>query len=298
MKIARVAMSDGRIALVEVVDGTVREFRDASGDDLVEVAMRRGDAHRYVRGTLSFHEVRFLAPVPSPPTVRDFMAFEQHVKVAVESTGKSVDPLWYEMPVFYFSNPGAMLGPGDEIAFPSQARGWDFELEVACVIGDAVRDTDPEDARVMDKIAGFTLLNDWSARDIGSREMRLGLGPAKAKDFGTSLGPWLATPDEFSTQHAGRFDEPLTATVNGTKYSEDTTASMHFSWLDLIARASQQAWLRPGDVLGSGTCGTGCLLELRITHGREKFPWLQPGDLVTMSSPTLGELTNTVGPRR
>jgi 2-keto-4-pentenoate hydratase/2-oxohepta-3-ene-1,7-dioic acid hydratase in catechol pathway len=298
MKIARVAMSDGRTALVEVLDGTVREFKDASADDLVEVAMRRGEVQRYVQRVASFDEVKFLAPVVSPPTVRDFMAFEQHVKVAVESTGKSVDPLWYEMPVFYFSNPGAVLGPGDEVVFPSHAKSWDFELEVGCVIGAAIRDADPEDASVMDQIAGFTLLNDWSARDIGSREMRLGLGPAKAKDFATSLGPWLATPDEFSTEPAGRFDERLTATVNGTRYSDDTTASMHFSWLDLIARASQGVSLLPGDVLGSGTCGTGCLLELRITHGREMYPWLRPGDVVSISSPTLGVLTNTVGPGR
>jgi len=294
MKIARAAMSDGRIALVEVLDGSVREFQDASAADLVEVAMQRGDTHRYVPGTLSFGEVRFLAPVPSPPTVRDFMAFEQHVRVAVESTGKTVDPLWYEMPVFYFSNPGAMLGPNDEVAFPSESRGWDFEVEIACVIGTAIRDTASDDGAVMDNVAGFTLLNDWSARDIGSREMRLGLGPAKAKDFGTSIGPWLVTPDEFPDLHTGRFDEPLNATVNGIKCTEDTSASMHFTWLDLLARASQQAWLRPGDVLGSGTCGTGCLLELRITHGREKFPWLQPGDRVTISSPRFGELTNTV----
>jgi 2-keto-4-pentenoate hydratase/2-oxohepta-3-ene-1,7-dioic acid hydratase in catechol pathway len=232
--------------------------------------------------------VQLLAPVPEPPSIRDFYAFEAHVATARRARGLDMEPDWYELPVFYFSNPASVLGPDDEVPVPAGTAELDYELEVAAVIGVECADVTPD--RWQDVVAGFTVMNDWSARDLQRREMALGLGPAKGKDFATSLGPVLVTPDELG-------DPPraaMTAWVNGTPCSRGELADLHFGWGELLAHASRSTRLRPGDVIGSGTVGTGCLLELGLVHGRDRFPWLQPGDEVVLEVEGIGRLANRI----
>lgn len=296
MKIGRIGLPNGDVVLGSISDSleTVQVLEGAPEDALTEVCVeRRGGAAAGPQ--YGIDEVRFLPPVARPPSIRDFMAFEDHVKNARSGVGLEMDPEWYEAPVFYFSNPNAVLGDDDTVRPPRRSRSLDYELEVACLIGRRVRDVDPADPGAMGCVAGFLLMNDWSARDFGAREMKHGLGPAKAKDFATSLGPWVVTPDEFEWADPGRMAEPVTARVNGKLYSEGSLAQMHFSWLDILARASADIDLVPGEIIGSGTCGAGCLLELRILHGRDEFPWLRPGDVVELESPLMGRLRNPVG---
>jgi 2-keto-4-pentenoate hydratase/2-oxohepta-3-ene-1,7-dioic acid hydratase in catechol pathway len=236
-------------------------------------------------------EVTLLTPVPEPPSIRDFYAFEAHVATARASRGLEMEPDWYELPVFYFTNPAAVIGPGDPV-HPPVTDELDYELEVAAVIGAPCADLEPE--RWLDVVAGFTVMNDWSARDLQRREMALGLGPAKGKDFATSLGPILVTPDEL-LDGSERPHGTMTATVNGVEWSRGELADLHFGWGELLAHASRATRLRPGDVIGSGTVGTGCILELGLVHGRERFPWLQPGDEVALTVDGIGTLTNRVG---
>jgi 2-keto-4-pentenoate hydratase/2-oxohepta-3-ene-1,7-dioic acid hydratase in catechol pathway len=238
-------------------------------------------------------DARLLAPIPQPPSVRDFYAFEQHVRTARERRGLEMEPDWYELPVFYFSNPASIVADRDDVAVPPGCEELDFELEVAAIVGRAGRDLDA--ATAIEHIAGFTIMNDWSARDLQRREMKLNLGPAKGKDFATTLGPFLVTPDELSDVVAGKaYDLAMTATVNGQEYSRASLADIYWSFGELAAYASRGTWLRPGDILGSGTCGTGCILELSLVHGTERFPWLAPGDVVALAVDRLGSVTNRV----
>jgi fumarylacetoacetate (FAA) hydrolase len=215
--------------------------------------------------------VRLRAPITRPPSVRDFYAFERHVATARAQRGLEMAPEWYQIPVFYFSNPAAMLGSEDEVRFPAESSAWDYELEAAAVMGSEGR------------IAGFTVLNDWSARDLQKMEMAVGLGPAKGKDFGTSLGPVLVTPDEL-----GDLRLSMVARVNGEERSRGNLGEMHWTWEQLVEHAARNTRLLPGDVLGSGTVGTGCILE----HGDGR--WLQSGDVVELEVEGIGVLRNRV----
>ncbi len=238
------------------------------------------------------HEVRLRAPLPRPPSLRDFYAFEQHVKAARARRGLAMIPEWYQIPVFYFSNVGAIFGPDDTIPYPALSSELDYELEIACVIGRPGVNIPVEAADSY--LAGFTILNDWSARDLQRQEMAVGLGPAKGKDFATSLGPWLVTPDELARYSTGdgRYDLARVARVNGREYSRGNLKDITFTFAQMIARASQDCPLAPGDVLGSGTVGTGCIVEL----GPEQVGgWLRPGDVVELEVEGLGVLRNTVG---
>lgn len=228
---------------------------------------------------LDLAAVTLCAPIPEPPTVRDFYAFEQHVLTARRNRGASVPPEWYDQPVFYFSNPAAVYGPEETIPHPlaslDPARPvarLDYELELAAVIGHGGR------------IAGFTVMNDWSARDLQAAEVPVGLGPAKGKDFATSLGPVLVTVDEFDGS-AGA----MVARVNGEERSRGDAAEIHYDWEQILARAALNTRLRPGDVIGSGTVGGGCILE--HNDGR----WLTEGDLVELEIEGIGVLRNRVG---
>ncbi|HJP66540.1 MAG TPA: fumarylacetoacetate hydrolase family protein, partial [Actinomycetota bacterium] len=226
-------------------------------------------------------DVEVLAPLPRPASVRDFYAFEQHVKTARQRRGLDMDPDWYELPVFYFSNAAAIVGPDEDIAYPPGSEQLDFELEVAAVVGTAGEDLDPAEAE--QHIAGFTVMNDWSARDIQRREMKLSMGPVKGKDFATSLGPYLVTPHELEAYRKDRaYDLAMTAAVNGTTYSRASLSDIYWSFGEMLAYASRGTRIEPGDVIGSGTCGTGCILELALTHGEDAYPWLQPGDEVVL----------------
>ncbi len=219
-------------------------------------------------------EVTLRPPVSRPPSVRDFYAFEQHVRTAREQRGLEVPGEWYEQPVFYFSNPAAIFGPEDEIPYPQGSDELDYELEVAAIIG------------AEGQIGGFTVMNDWSARDLQRTEMKVGLGPAKGKDFATSIGPVIVTPDEFDGSRA-----VMTARVNGEERSRGELADLYFSWERIVEQAARNTRLVAGDVLGSGTVGTGCILELG--DGR----WLRPGDVVELEVEGIGMLRNVVGPR-
>lgn len=251
------------------------------GDRVVQLAAQTlqayftggGKAREHAEWPLS--EVRLLPPVRHPPSVRDFSAFEEHVRRARGLRGATVPREWYEIPVFYFSNPAAIYGPEEEIPYPGGSEELDYELEVAAVIGAEGR------------IAGFTIMNDWSARDLQRREMRVGLGPAKGKDFATSLGPVVVTVDEFDGREA-----EMVARVNGEEYSRGNLRDMYHSWEAIVAHAARNTRLLPGDVLGSGTVGGGCILE----RGDER--WLRPGDVVELEVEGIGVLRNVVGPRR
>lgn len=236
-------------------------------------------------------EIRLRTPLPRAMSLRDFYAFEQHVATAFGNRDRAVPQEWYRFPVFYFSNPNALFGPGEVIPYPPYTSALDYELEVACIIGKPGMDISPEQAT--EHIFGYTILNDWSARDIQKEEMRVGLGPAKGKDFASSLGPWITTPDELadcSTGRSGVYDLSMTARVNGIECSRGNWRDLHYSFGEMIARASQGVYLLPGEVLGSGTVGSGCLLEL--TRGRG--PWLARGDRVELEIERLGVLANRV----
>jgi len=235
-------------------------------------------------------QAEVLAPVPQPPSLRDFYAFEQHVAAGYRKRGRDVPKAWYEVPVFYYSHTGSLYGPDATIHYPRGSQELDFELELACVIGRAGRDILAGEAESY--IAGYTILNDWSARDIQRQEMGVGLGPAKGKDFATSLGPYLVTPDELADVYEdGRHHLAMVARINGTEVSRGNADTLYFTFAQMIERASQTVTLQPGDVIGSGTVGTGCLLEL----GTEVHRWLQPGDVVELEIERLGALRNTIG---
>jgi fumarylacetoacetate (FAA) hydrolase len=219
-------------------------------------------------------EVDLRPPVLRPPSVRDFYAFEEHVKTARALRGLDVPDEWYRIPVFYFSNPNAIYGPEDEVPYPEGTDELDYELEVAAVIG------------AEGQIGGFTVMNDWSARDLQREEMKVGLGPAKGKDFATSLGPIVVTPDEFDASEA-----VMVARVNGEERSRGNLADLHHPWERIVEQAGRNTELCPGDILGSGTVGTGSIVE----HGDGR--WLQPGDVVEVEVEGIGVLRNTIGPR-
>ncbi|GHF35864.1 2-keto-4-pentenoate hydratase/2-oxohepta-3-ene-1,7-dioic acid hydratase in catechol pathway [Amycolatopsis bartoniae] len=236
--------------------------------------------------------VRLLPPL-APPTVRDFVAFEEHVEgvVASVSGGSGVVPEWYEAPTFYFTNPYALLGAFDDVPVPPGSRLFDFELEVAAVVGRDGSSLAPDEVEIF----GYTVLNDWSARDLQRREMKVNLGPAKGKDSATTLGPWLVTADELESYRdsEGFLELDLRVSVNGTEIGQDLLSNMGWPFEELISYASRGTWVRAGDVLGSGTCGNGgCLAEL-WGRGRE-IPPLAPGDVVEMTAEGIGTIRNTI----
>lgn len=234
-------------------------------------------------------ESTMLAPITDPPSIRDFYAFEQHVGSGYRKRGRDIPPAWFEVPVFYFAHTGNIFGPGESVPKPQESVELDFELELAAIIGKPGRDI-PVD-RAWDHVAGFTIMNDWSARDIQRQEMAVGLGPAKGKDFATSFGPVIVTIDEVKDRIRGEsLDLRMSARVNDEEVSIDSTSSMHWGFPKLIERASRHVELRAGDIIGSGTCGTGCILEL----GTDRLPWLQPGDEIELEVERIGKLRSVI----
>jgi len=234
-------------------------------------------------------ECRLLAPVPWPGALRDFYAFEEHVATAYGKRGREVPRAWYQVPVFYFGHTGTIVGPDEAVQKPAETGQLDFELELACVIGEPGRDIPAAEA--WEHVAGLTIMNDWSARDVQRQEMSVGLGPAKGKDFATSLGPVLVTLDEVADRFDGeRHDLAMIARINGDEVARGNARAIYWTFAQMIERASRNVELMPGDVFGSGTVGGGCLLEL----GTEVHPWLQPGDEVELEIEQLGRLRNVV----
>ena len=235
-------------------------------------------------------EASLLPPITNPDTFRDFYAFEKHVKAARKLRGLEMHPDWYKLPIFYFSNPTTLYGHGEIVPYPTGTEELDFELEFAIIIANGGQNIKKENADKM--IAGYTILNDWSARDLQREEMQLNLGPAKGKDFANSFGPYMVTPDELTDAwDNNKLHLRMTCHVNGKLISDGNTNDLYHSFPTMIERASMNVDLRPGDYIGSGTVGTGCILELRpeSTGG-----WLKRGDVVRLEIEHIGVLENTI----
>jgi fumarylacetoacetate (FAA) hydrolase len=301
------ASDQGRASSADVIAG-------AYGNTLVDLIRRETfampvarDLERRARGKelpdtfasralcLRSKEVTLKAPIPRPPSMRDGYAFRQHVLTARKNRGLEMIPEFDEFPVFYFTNHQAVTGPGDVVVEKLHTEQLDFELEAAIVVGQGGKNLRASEADR--SIFGLTIMNDWSARKLQMQEMKLSLGPAKGKDFATSIGPWLVTTDELVDRTAAgpmgaSFDLVMTAEVNGKKVSRGNLKDMTFTFAQILERASYGVMLHPGEVIGSGTVGTGCFLELNgsgITN-----QWLAPGDEVVLEIEKLGRLVNRV----
>jgi fumarylacetoacetate (FAA) hydrolase len=253
-------------------------------------------------------EKDLIAPVPHPTSCRDGYAFRQHVETARRNRKVPMIPEFDQYPVFYFTNHNAVQGPGDVYCMPDHFNKLDFELEAAIVIGKKGRNIRAKDADQY--IAGYMIMNDLSARTLQMEEMLLNLGPAKGKDFSTVIGPWLVTPDElekyktstFPGHEGNAFELEMTCRVNGKTVSKGNLKDMDWTFAELIERASYGVDLLPGDVIGSGTVGTGCFLELNgtglLNDPAYKPQWLNEGDVVEMEITGLGKLFNTMKKER
>ena len=267
-------------------------------DEIVEMHSRGALPRDYEGAPLvaQLANVTLRAPIPRPPSMRDGYAFRQHVQTARKNRGLDMIPEFDQFPVFYFTNAAGVVGPGDVHVEALHLERLDYELEAAIVIGKEARNVKAKDADAI--VFGMTIMNDWSARALQMEEMKLSLGPAKGKDFATSLGPWLVTIDELAerttpTPNGNHYDLAMRARVNGEQLSQGNVKDMTWTFAQIIERASYGVTLSPGDVIGSGTCGTGCLLELngsKIT----KDLWLKPGDQVELEIERLGTLSNRI----
>lgn len=286
--------------------GNMKEFLNA-GERAMEAAMKIDSEIK--SGRLDFkpikiNDVKLMAPVPQPASLRDGYAFRQHVASARRNRGVEMIPEFDEYPIFYFSNHQAVQGPGEVWCMPDHFQQLDFELEWAAVIGKKGMNIKAEKADSY--IAGYTIMNDMSARTLQMEEMKLNLGPAKGKDFSTVIGPYLITPDELKeylipckANHTGNnYNLKMTCKVNGVQVSEGNTGDMDWTFAEIIERCAYGVNIMPGDVIGSGTVGTGCFLELNGTgklHNKDYQPqWLKENDVVEMEITALGKLTNTI----
>ena len=290
------ALEDGKIYDLNAIDSQIAdnmlEFLQG-GKEQLQLA---GAVIRNESPTMPVKDVELISPVPNPSSVRDAYAFRQHVATARQNRGLEMIPEFDEIPIFYFTNHHAVFGEGDFPVRQRHTEKLDFELECAAVIGKSGRNISIEKAD--DYTAGFMIMNDLSARVLQMQEMKLNLGPAKGKDFGSSFGPWLVTKDELepyrrSSPDGDRYDLRMKAFVNNIQVSEDTLANMTWTFAQIIERVSYGVDIFPGDVIGSGTCGTGCFLELngsKITDNQ----WLNPGDTVSLEIEGLGTLINKI----
>lgn len=275
---SRVGVLDGDVIRLLAPGSTLRDVIEGGADALGDVERQARAGHEAV----AVEEARF-GPLLAPPSVRDFLTYEQHL---AELAG-SVPEQWYDQPLFYFSNPAAIIAPYADVRMPPLVTQYDYELEVAAVVGRAGSDLTPDQGAA--HIIGYTIMNDWSARDLQVHEFRFPMGPSKSKDSAITLGPWLVTTDEFAE---GPLALDTEVRLNGVRTGGDTTANMSWSFGDLVAYASRGTVVRPGDVLGSGTCGTGCLAEIRRTRPDTAPDWLQVGDVVRIEVEQLGHIEN------
>ncbi|WP_410219966.1 fumarylacetoacetate hydrolase family protein [Pedobacter sp.] len=275
------------------------------GEPLMEIAKQVNED--ILSGKISpkeeiFYEI--LAPVPHPTSCRDGYAFRQHVAAARRNRKVDMIAEFDQYPIFYFTNHNAIQGPGEILCMPDHFQKLDFELEVAVVIGKKGRNIKAAEAD--EYIAGYMIMNDMSARTLQMEEMLLNLGPAKGKDFSTVIGPWLVTPDELEAYkvpakegHVGNnYNLKMTCRVNGVEVSAGNMADMDWTFAEIIERCAYGVDILPGDVIGSGTVGTGCFLELNgtglLNNPDYQVQWLQPGDNVEMEITGLGCLTNII----
>jgi len=290
------AFEEGKIYDLYAIDSNIADnmlkfLQGGEGQlQLARVAVESGNP------ILSEEDVELISPVPNPPSVRDAYAFRQHVATARRNRGLEMIPEFDEIPIFYFTNHHAVFGEGNFSVLQRHTEKLDFELECAAVIGKGGRNISTSDAD--DYIAGFMIMNDLSARVLQMQEMKLNLGPAKGKDFGSTFGPWMVTKDELepykqSSADGDRYDLKMKAFVNDIQVSGDTLSNMTWTFAQIIERVSYGVDIFPGDIIGSGTCGTGCFLELngsKITDNQ----WLNPGDTVSLEIDGLGTLTNNI----
>jgi 2-keto-4-pentenoate hydratase/2-oxohepta-3-ene-1,7-dioic acid hydratase in catechol pathway len=267
-------------AVLEFSDNAVERLQDAIGHVSAP------------RAPLS--QVKLCAPILQPPTVRDHIAFEEHAsgQWTRESTGSRME-VWARLPIFYFSNPLRIVGPEEIVPYPAAARQLDYECELAAIVSREGSNILEADADAY--IAGFTIFNDWSCRDLQADESQFGLGPAKGKDSASSLGPWIVTTDEMAPYYrGGTLHVECTVRVNGVTWMQGNAWNMHHTFGAMFERAAQDSRIVPGDVIATGTVGGGSISEAV----RKGFParWLQPGDLVEMEVEGIGVLRNTVGP--
>jgi 2-keto-4-pentenoate hydratase/2-oxohepta-3-ene-1,7-dioic acid hydratase in catechol pathway len=297
VRLATVA-HDGTPKAVVVDGGSAYPLPIALGQ-LIELGLERaleiGDQAMH-GSPFTYDEAALLLPY-KPPSIRDFVTFESHVEGVRRSIddASGIPEAWYDAPHFYFTNPHALYGPGASIPRPLTCRALDYEMEVGVVIGrggSSLSEPDAEDA-----IFGYTIVNDWSARDLQAREMQVGLGPAKGKDFATSIGPWIVTADELSSyvDAEGHLDLDCKAYVNGSLIGHDQLSNMNWTFPQMIAYASRDSVVVAGDLLASGTTGGGgCLAELWGRNGSQTPPPLEPGDVVRIEVEGLGQLVGTV----
>ena len=253
--------------------------------------------------THNLEEVKLLAPIPRPNSLRDAYAFRQHVETSRRNRGLEMIKEFDDFPVFYFSNHNAIFGPSDDIqCMPSHFEKLDYELEIAILIGKEGINVKAENAK--EYIAGFMIMNDMSSRGLQMKEMKLNLGPAKGKDFASVLGPYLVTPDELSgniineDDNGCNYDLQMTCSLNGKLLSKGNLKDMAWSFEKIIERVSYGATIYPGDIIGSGTVGTGCLLEINGTNKLKSSDftevWLKENDVVEMEIEKLGKITNKI----
>lgn len=251
---------------------------------------------RMPSATVRADEVTLMAPIPRPPSIRDSLGFLQHMRNCLAATGRSpeLDDMWYRIPAFYFACPATVLGPFDDAPMAPGSACQDFELEVAAVIGTAGADLSV--AQAERAIIGYTIFNDWSARDLQGMEGRLAIGQGKGKDSGVTLGPYLVTPDELEPyRRDGRLSLHATAIVNDVIVGMGSTGTMDWSFAEIISYVSRGVPLTPGDVIGSGTVPTCTLIEHLDPAVPQSFPgWLNDGDVVTLQVQGLGEVRQTV----
>jgi 2-keto-4-pentenoate hydratase/2-oxohepta-3-ene-1,7-dioic acid hydratase in catechol pathway len=270
-----------------------------AGTDLFEVLATKPSEQEVLSrcaAPFALDEQALLPPVKAS-SIRDFMVFEHHVEGSFQGIrDPAIVPEWYDIPTFYFTNPYSLIGPRQPVPVPPGCTILDYELEIAAIIGTEGRNLPVEEAGK--HIAGYSIFNDWSARDLQIHEMRIGLGPAKGKDTSSTLGPYLVTPDELEPYRQGdRFDLTMSVSVNGTAIGKDSLVNAAWSFPEMIAYASRGTVVRAGDILGSGTCGSGCLVELWGRNGGGRVPPpLAIGDTVTMQVDALGTIENTVVP--
>jgi 2-keto-4-pentenoate hydratase/2-oxohepta-3-ene-1,7-dioic acid hydratase in catechol pathway len=294
MKIARVN-HDGS-PRVGILDGEQIRLLEA-GTDVVDLLVpdpgERDEivSARSTGDSVAASGVKLLAPL-EPTSLRDFVTFEEHMEGMVKQVGVDIPSEWFEAPTFYFTNVAAVTGPYDDVRIAPGETAQDFELEVAVIVGKDGSDLTVEEAH--EHIAGYTILNDWSARTLQMREMKIGLGPCKGKDSANTLGPWIVTADELAEHEKdGRLHLELSVQRNGEHFGDDTLANMGWSFAEMIAYASRGTTVRAGDVLGSGTCGGGCLAELWSRGvSKDELPPLAPGDEITITVEGIGTISN------
>jgi fumarylacetoacetate (FAA) hydrolase len=283
--------SNGQVADLSHLAPSLRACLEQGGQDQLH-AMKEDLS----KAVFSLQNIHLLSPIPNPPSMRDGYAFRQHVEAARRNRGVPMIEEFDAFPVFYFTNHQAVTGPGEVFVRKLHMDKLDFELEAAIVVGKECRDVKAADA---DKyIFGYTIMNDWSARTLQMEEMKMSLGPAKGKDFATSLGPWIVPPAELARHkvpglHGDRYDLEMKCWVNDVQVSKGNLKDMSWTFGQILERASYGVTLYPGDVIGSGTVGTGCFLELngsKITDNQ----WLRDGDHVKLAITGLGELENTI----